>query len=645
MVRKFVVVSFVPVLLALFAVFGYPGSVPVIQAGGTPGALVPMGDALGDVGQHYSQVDPSQLSRLGIYNPNGSSVTANVYFYADDGTGTAITTSCTIAANSGVDVRTDIVTQTVCSNLSAQPHGVYHGVVTSTGGNVAVANWVNNDLSTGNGLVSSAYEAVPASITNTTHYLYGVLVRGTPGNDWTDTEFVVQNPSTTTDAYVQFTLCESNGTTCWSNNSAVVPKKGHRIFLLSQLAYQNSGGNLTEKSGSLSAKLTVTNSIPVATMANMFRQSVPTTKTLPMAETGAKWMVSFGQQRAAGSGVIPRFYRESGDAAGGYSHAVKVQNLGGSSTTVTVELRDANGNVPTNGTVSKSVGANAIAEFYSYEFNVGAGTYAARIYSNGSHNLAAWHWRSGSEGYYGDVWQPYSTVLTGTFLPVVRAGVWSWSTSVGSYASNVSTWGYYPGELEMTVGGSYNTSVGLGNDRHTNQNAGSSFTSAPTYGNLHTTSGFYFGSSANLNSMPVIYKSGSGDTRVAYNATWQTASTWYVPFAPAPVVQFAWSTSHETGHPDAAQFGFAGNPTANDSPTWARGMNWYLWPRMHNATEWATARNNCLNAHYLLMDKGLTDVGGTYNSATRLEMIRNLAPSACAGRPLLLANEPNLTGD
>jgi len=51
MVRKFVVVSFVPVLLALFAVFGYPGSVPVIQAAGTPGALVPLGDALGDVGQ------------------------------------------------------------------------------------------------------------------------------------------------------------------------------------------------------------------------------------------------------------------------------------------------------------------------------------------------------------------------------------------------------------------------------------------------------------------------------------------------------------------------------------------------------------------------------------------------------------------
>lgn len=524
----------------------------MIQAAGTPGALVPMGDELGDVGQYYSQVDPSQLSRLGIYNPNGSSVSVSVSCTQMAERVRSLPPPAPLPANTGVEVRTDTITQTVCSNLSARPRGVYHGVITSSGGNVAVANWVNNDTTTGNPLVSSAYEAVQAGMTSTTHYLYGVLVRGTSGNDWTDTEFVVQNPSTTTDAYVQFTLCESNGTTCWNNNSAVVPKNGHRIFLLSQLAYQNSGGSLTEKSGGLSTNFTVTNSVPVATMANMFRQNSTHDQNSTDGRNRSKvdgllWSATGGQQRCDS----PFLYRESGDSSGGYSHAVKVQNLGASSTTVTVELRDANGNVPTNGTASKSVGADPVVGFDGYEFNVAAGTYAARIYSSGSNNLAAWHWRSGCAGYSGDVWQPVDTSNNNVYFPVARKDFDSWHTAFGYYTSGSSSrssraieqflTNYYSNGQSNTVGAFFG---GLYHHAWSTTTSGDNAPSGNTNGLFRGWAALDDGNYL-IRLMPVVLtKSGSGDTRVAYNATGRR-----LPPGTSPSLPHRWCSSLGIRHP------------------------------------------------------------------------------------------------
>ena len=91
-------------MLRKFAVFGYPGSTPVIQAAGTPGALVPMGDALGDVGQYYSQIAPSMNSRTTVQNLVSSSVVVTAKIYGDAGISATRILTCTLPANESMDI-------------------------------------------------------------------------------------------------------------------------------------------------------------------------------------------------------------------------------------------------------------------------------------------------------------------------------------------------------------------------------------------------------------------------------------------------------------------------------------------------------------------------------------------------------------
>lgn len=587
------------ILIALFGLLS-EAEHTVLQAAGIPGQLVPLGDQLGDVGQYYSQVDPSQLARLRIYNPNSESVSVRVRLYPDSGTGTVITTSCTLPSDTDVQVVTNVLTQTGCAPLDSLPHGIYHATVVASGGPVMVANQFQSDPSTGNPLVSGAYQAVPASKLATTHYLYGLLERGKPGQLWTDTEFVVQNPSTTGEAQIQFTLCRDDGATCWENNSASVPARGHRIFLLSQLAYRDDNGTLIAESGSLSVKLTVTNGVAVATMSNLFRQAVPDTKRMPMAEKGSRDLVAFGQQQSAVSGVIAQFFREMGNAADPESHLIEVQNVGDAATTVTVALQDALGNEIAGGRIVKAVGANGLVTFASNEFPVAAGIYTARIASQDDSPLAVWHWRATADGFAGDVWQPDSAESPSSFAP------------------------HSPSE------------------------------------------GWRSGQAHSVNFIPAVYRPGQGDSRTAYSQVSLTDFTWYLPFVPAPIIPFAWDSDDPAGDLPGSRYALSGYIPAH-LPDYVRDLNWYNWGwyapdyfswtdlsrENHNTTD-PTGRYN----RYLDMFKGLGGPNsfygipmgidcheGTpnycnYNSPSRMQAIRNLAPSNAAGSPLLLANEP-----
>lgn len=572
----------------------------IVHAGGIPGQLVPLGDQLGDVGQYYSQVDPSQLSNLRIYNPNAESVSVRVRLYPDSGTGRVITTSCTLSPAADIQVRTNVITQTGCAPLDSLPHGIYHATVIANGGPVLVANHFQNEIATGNPLVSAAYQAVPSNKLATTHYFYGLLERGKPGRLWTDTEFVVQNPSTTGEAQIQFTLCREDGVTCWDNNSATVPVRGHRIFLLSQLAYRDDNGSLIAESGSLSVKLTVTNGVAVATMSNLFRQAVPETKTMPMAEKGSRALVAFGQQQSAVSGEIAQFYREMGDAADEGSHLVQVQNVGGSVTTVTVALQDALGNAVTGGEVIKSVGMNGLVSFASREFPVAGGVYSARIAAQDGAPLAVWHWRDAPDGLAGDVWQADSVEALTTFAAHSQSE--GWRSSQGR----------------------------------------------------------------SVNFIPAVYRPGQGDSRTAYSQVGPTDFTWYLPFVPAPIVPFAWDTDDPAANLPGSRYALSGYIPSH-LPDYVRDLNWYNWgwyaPDYFSWTDLTRENHNTTDPsgrynRYLDMFKGL---GGphsfygiplgidchegtpnycNYNSPTRMQAIRNLAPSNAAGSPLLLANEP-----
>jgi hypothetical protein len=133
----------------------------------------------------------------------------------------------------------------------------------------------------------------------------------------------------------------------------------------------------------------------------------------------------------------------------------------------------------------------------------------------------------------------------------------------------------------------------------------------------------------------------------------ETASNvWYAPLLAAPTVEFRWDSDDpgtEAGEPaPGSDFGLAETSGSNHAlrPLWARRLNWYTWSATaHRCNEPVSAEEPY--STYITMWWGLGACGSEsdrscINQPARLERLRNTIPSNCAGRPLFLANEPDL---
>ena len=131
---------------------------------------------------------------------------------------------------------------------------------------------------------------------------------------------------------------------------------------------------------------------------------------------------------------------------------------------------------------------------------------------------------------------------------------------------------------------------------------------------------------------------------------------WYAPLVAAPIVRFRWDSSSgspTTGRP-YKQFGVAETvPTVHASrPDWLRELNWYAAHRTLDIQErWCNETVSPYDPYstHIPLWGGLRQCDPTWsgdrkcvNSLARFQRVRNNLPSACAGRPLFLANEPDL---
>ncbi|HMN30680.1 MAG TPA: hypothetical protein PKE45_21185, partial [Caldilineaceae bacterium] len=130
------------------------------------------------------------------------------------------------------------------------------------------------------------------------------------------------------------------------------------------------------------------------------------------------------------------------------------------------------------------------------------------------------------------------------------------------------------------------------------------------------------------------------------------ATTWYAPLVAAPTVPFRWDSSagdpSRSTHPGSS-FGLAETQRAYhpQRPEWARRLNWYIWSANQQSCNETVAEAEPYST-YIPMWWGLggcSDAGNDrscVNSPNRLQKLRNDLPSNCTGRPLFLANEPDL---
>lgn len=125
---------------------------------------------------------------------------------------------------------------------------------------------------------------------------------------------------------------------------------------------------------------------------------------------------------------------------------------------------------------------------------------------------------------------------------------------------------------------------------------------------------------------------------------------WDVPFIGAPVVEFQWDTDTQNDiQRPASRFGLADTvpPNHNMRPEWARRMNWYSWRAVREYCS-EPVSDDVPHSTYIAMWWGLGRCGADpadrscVNSVERMNRIRNMIPSNCPGRPLFLANEPDL---
>ncbi|MBX3053432.1 MAG: hypothetical protein KF753_18295 [Caldilineaceae bacterium] len=626
MLRKFVFVSILPVLLAvMMMVFGYPGSTPAALAGA--GDLVPLGDQLGDVGQYYSQISPNLNTNAYIYNTSSTSENVKIEIYDDVGTAITQTVTCTVAANRVLTAKFDWYssgdgldlsggTGGGCTDGGIKFHGLYHMKITQTSAGsdlaVAVENWTNTDTRQ----VTGAYQAVPEWAVNSEYVLPAVVVYRDSG--W-DTEIVVQNTSGTTNT-VAFSWVKDGESTKYSNNTATLAVNERRIFLASQLMYAGSGGSLTEKDGW--AWMKVAGSGNMAITSNVFKQGLTNGKY--RAEYGSERMMSFEAPLAGTELFVPGF------VVNGTNSYFRVANASGSTASITAKLYNSSGS-QVGSTYSPSLGTERAGVYASNVFGASNGTYTLRIQSSYNVTAAAWHENGG--GHTGVTAQRVGDTSGGNaYFPFYWENYYSWQDDW--QFTEISS----PSPLPDITASAYKHSDGslvdswirLGVPQY-------SYTDFQFSGGNDDLYGKYYGNSPLIVGQFENYST-SHDRIVSYNGIAKTDDVWYVPFAPSPVVQFAWSTNTDPDYPDATEYGMSGNPEQTGSPSWAKTMNWY---------SWNLSRETCkTSTQYIPMDWGLGGGwGATYNTSTRLNTVRNLAPSACAGRPFLLANEPNYPAD
>jgi hypothetical protein len=132
------------------------------------------------------------------------------------------------------------------------------------------------------------------------------------------------------------------------------------------------------------------------------------------------------------------------------------------------------------------------------------------------------------------------------------------------------------------------------------------------------------------------------------------SDTWYAPIVAAPIVPFRWDENggSERIQRPGAQFGLAETAPQERQlrPAWTQALNWYTFDHVERWCHEVVGPDD-LSSTFIPMWHGLgkcnrfeSDDRSCFNSDVRLQRIRNSLPSSCVGRPLFLANEPDLTG-
>lgn len=306
--------KYVYLVLLLILLF----SVQTVAQAGTPGALMPLGDQLGDVGQYYSQSAPSQESTIYVSKQSGA-VTGNVTItlYNDIGN-VVVSVNCPLAADERLMINVATARTIVryytnggvffCYTFGVL-HGVYHAKITSATGPdiyVATRNWQVGNVTQ----AVAASVGVPSGIASNTSFVPTFYAtRNTSGTQW-DTEVVVMNASNTTQVVI-FTICPPTGVGCWANNSASLLPNERRIFLASQLLYKPNGiGGLIEQAGWHSATINTFGSASLIVNTRLFQQSIVNGKV--KAENGSLRVFQIAPAMAGTDLRIPQFIKGNG---------------------------------------------------------------------------------------------------------------------------------------------------------------------------------------------------------------------------------------------------------------------------------------------------------------------------------------------
>lgn len=402
-------------------------------------------------------------------------------------------------------------------------------------------------------------------------YIPSVVATRSGDPQW-DTEFVVFNPGTSS-VDVTFNFYDDSGNV-FNNNAATVGPKEHRIFTAKQLLYKNNTTThvLEEKSGWWSTKIHGTGAIAVTT--RMFRQ--PLTNGKIRTEYGSDHIFEMSQPKPCMTQIVPTFYPNTSTTS---VTLARVFNTSGSTQNVTAYLYNPDGsqfdshtysNIPANGSflISRSDFSNTSIYHKGMKI-VGA-----------SGNIVATWWYGDTYAHSGEAAMCYTGATKKSYFPYAWKSLNGYNTYHYMLVGDGTLKHYYTNAAYTQNDGAVNT-----NAYKDPNETGVSIASGDYWGYVTTDTAWSYDS---LEAWDIsLY-----DHSMAYNTVREDEldDVWYVPFAPAPVVEFGWSTAHESGYPDAAQFGFAGNPTVSDSPTWASDMNWYLWPRLHVTSEWSKRR-------------------------------------------------------
>lgn len=338
-----------------------------------------------------------------------------------------------------------------------------------------------------------------------------------------------------------------------------------------------------------------------------------------------------------------------GFVVNGTNSYFRIANASGATANITARLYDSSGSQVGN-TYSPSISTQRAGVYASSVFGASNGTYTLRIESDNNVTAAAWHETTG--GHTGVTAQRASDSNGNyVYLPFLWENFNGWNeyayltfaggsgngASMGCYVSN----GYCDTYPYLTVDqyDSYHDQWGGWNGELYIKNSSTS-----DYKPLET--------------VKLEYSSTSNDWLMSYNGIVKTDNIWYVPFAPAPVVQFEWDAGGNTNEPDGV-FGAAPYSSTGGHHDWYKEMNYMNW----GAEKCSELVNSLTRSRFVPTWWGIGNTNlvsvtvgsgwewkhdgssNAYNSEIRLKAIRNGVPSECAGRPVKLINEPNNSGE